>query len=224
MGIDIHQLGLLCGLPRGKLLCLGYPDLVATEPELRKLGVTEFKEVADKGIAGWHGWHGPMFDTDAILKELGFAPTYADITSARGLETIVDLNEPLPVDLQGAFDTVFDGGTLEHCFNIGQGFRNVALALKPDGYAVHCNPVSQVNHGFYCISPTLYHDFYGEVKEHYLVWGSAAQRGGPARVTAPYGRFTPPAEASNVVVCRYPVKGWPVQHKYAVNPKLGAAA
>ena len=223
MGIDIHQLGLLCDLPHGKLLCLGYPDMVATEMELRSLGVTQFKEVTDKGIGAWHSWKGPMFDTDAILRELGFDPVYLDVTDARGFERIADLNEPLPVDLHGAFDTVFDGGTLEHCFNIGQGFRNVALALKHDGYAVHVNPVSQVNHGFYCISPTLYHDFYGEVSKHFLVWGSAQQRG-KGTLAQPYARFSPPMEASNVVVCRYPMKGWPIQHKYAVNPKLGAAA
>lgn len=223
MGIDIHQLGLLCDLPRGKLLCLGYPDMVATEAELRTLGVTTFKEVTDKGIGAWHGWQGQMFDTDAIFRELGFEPTYFDISNARGFEVIVDLNEPIHAEYHGQFDTVFDGGTLEHCFNIGQGFRNVALALKPEGYAVHCNPVSQCNHGFYCIQPTLYHDFYGEVKDHFLVWGTAQQRG-KGRLAQPYARFQPPGEASNVVVCRYPSKGWPVQHKYRKNPTLGAAA
>lgn len=220
MGIDVHQLSLLCQLPRGKLLSLGYPDLTASQEELAGLGVKTFQDVSTPELCRWHAWDGPIFNTDIVFRELGFAPTYLDIGNKRGFERVVDLNFPLPDDLRGNFDTVFDGGTLEHCFNIGQAFRNVALALKPDGYAVHVNPINHMNHGFYCISPTLYHSFYREVAGHWACWGTAQDRG-MGKIEEPHGRGTLPKNASNIVVGRYPVSDWPTQYKYLENPSGG---
>lgn len=220
MAIDIDQLSLLCQLPRGTLLSLGYPDLTASREDLEKLGARTFREITNPALNRWHAWDGPMYDTDPIIRDLGFDPVYLDMANKRGFERVVDLNYPLPADLHGRFDTVFDGGTLEHCFNIGQGFRNVALALKPDGFAIHINPVTHMNHGFYCVSPTLYHSFYREVIGHWVVWGTAQNRG-MGKVDEPHGRGDLPKNASNVVVARHPVSDWPTQHKYLENPTGG---
>lgn len=221
MSIDRHQLSLLCSVPRGDLLCLGYPDLLVPEAALRELGASTFREVANPKIGEWHGWQGKIYETDPVLRDLGFRPVYLDIAVIRGPEQIHDLNEPLPDDLHGRFDTVFDGGTLEHILNIGQALKNCHMALKPDGYVLHVNPVSQINHGFYCVSPGFYRDVYRDVAKQYVVWHDNGQ----LRIAVPdnpYQRATLPLEASNVVLCRYPHSGWPTQRKYALCPTLEA--
>jgi hypothetical protein len=55
---------------------------------------------------------------------------------------------------------VIDPGTLEHCFNIGQAMMNAANAVKPGGRIFHISPMTMVNHGFYNLCPTMFHDFY----------------------------------------------------------------
>lgn len=150
------------GQPK-KLLALGYPDLLVDEPTLRNAGLepTELKTRSDALIIQqWHSWAGPIYDTDDVLGKLGITAMYVDINPSRLCERVVDLNEPLPTDLCNSFDLVVDPGTIEHCFNIGQSFKNVALALKVGGIVLHQNPLTCMNHGFWNFSPTAYFDFY----------------------------------------------------------------
>jgi hypothetical protein len=86
-----------------------------------------------------------------------------DVSAYEGAEVIVDLNRPLPPGLAGRFGWIFDGGTMEHVFDIRQGMMNTADLLCPGGRVVHFSPVNNyVNHGFVQISPTLFHDYYVE--------------------------------------------------------------
>lgn len=204
-----------------RLLCLGYPDLLITD----SLDVP-LAEGADR-IAAWHGWKGPIHDTTAALGGLGISPAYIDISPSRNAEMVVDLNYPLPAGLCAGFDAVLDAGTLEHCFNIGQAFRNIVYALKPGGFAVHTNPLSQANHGFWNLNPTAYHDFYGELGfevETVILGGPVANRERFAGVTT--GRFHAGPELVNLCIATSPgevsVKGWPTQTKYRKNPDLKA--
>jgi hypothetical protein len=81
----------------------------------------------------------------------------------------VDLN--YPEDWPEKYDVVIDGGTAEHCFNVGQVFANILSAVRPDGgIVVHVNPLNMMNHGFWNISPTAYADFYRRVHQEPPVW------------------------------------------------------
>jgi hypothetical protein len=78
-----------------------------------------------------------------------------------GPSLVLDLNLPLPSDVAPDFDLVYDGGTMEHCFNTVQLLRNAAYLTAPGGMVVHHVPMNNwVNHGFYQFSPTLFFDFY----------------------------------------------------------------
>ena len=73
----------------------------------------------------------------------------------------LDLNKPLSSEYVNKYDLVYDGGTMEHCFNVPMVLENTIKFLKRGGTVVHVNPMSgQVGHGFYQFSPTLYYDFY----------------------------------------------------------------
>lgn len=84
-----------------------------------------------------------------------------DVSDYEDAEHIQDLNQPIPDALRGRFGVVIDGGTLEHIFDVPQALRNMKAMLRPGGRIIHLNPMnSWAEHGFYQLSPTLYHDFY----------------------------------------------------------------
>lgn len=74
---------------------------------------------------------------------------------------VVDLNMPLQESLHGQYSLVYDGGTMEHCFNPPQVMMNAMALAKPGGRVIHHVPMNNwVDHGFYQFSPTLFFDFY----------------------------------------------------------------
>ncbi|MEO5357738.1 MAG: class I SAM-dependent methyltransferase [Nitrospirae bacterium YQR-1] len=85
-----------------------------------------------------------------------------------------DLEEPFPESFRGRFNLIIDAGTLEHIFDIKSVLVNIVSAAKPGALVLHFTPADNfLNHGFYQLSPTLFHDFYTlngfEVLESYIV-------------------------------------------------------
>lgn len=213
-----------------RILCLGYPDLLVLKEDLVQAGACtadeQFPLAADAdAIARWHGWKDPIFDTATTFNRLGFMPTFIDIHPSRGIEQVVDLNLELPMEMRGMFDLVLDGGTLEHCFNIGQAFMNVAHAVRDGGFIVHSNPMSCFNHGFWNLSATTYHDFYTqngfEVLDLFGMLGKVGQR--EVAALPPTDCIQLPPEVSSLVIVRktreQPLH-WPTQGKYLKNTTL----
>lgn len=97
----------------------------------------------------------------AFFGHLGLAVQSLDLSDFEHADIIHDLNLPVPEELKGRFKTVIDAGTLEHVFDLRQGFRNVADLLAPGGRVIHISPANNyMNHGFWQFSPTMLHDFY----------------------------------------------------------------
>ena len=157
MALPLNALAKLKPHLRGDVLSLGYPDIDATAEEVEKLfgyKPTKFTEANSR-----HGRKDPLPASEELFDHLGVRLEVVDFEKVRGTEKVANLNEPHDL---GKFDLVIDPGTLEHCFNIGQGFLNAANAVKAGGYIFHISPMSMMNHGFYNLCPTLYHDFYGQ--------------------------------------------------------------
>jgi SAM-dependent methyltransferase len=71
------------------------------------------------------------------------------------------LNAPLAPKFFNSFDAIYDGGTLEHVFDVPRALANIHSLLKVGGRVMHASPVSNyVDHGLYCFSPTLFWDYY----------------------------------------------------------------
>lgn len=69
----------------------------------------------------------------------------------------IDLNEPCQLGRQ--FDTVINGGTAEHVFDIANVFRIIHDHCRPGGIMVHFAPFQGwVDHGFWNLQPTVYFD------------------------------------------------------------------
>ena len=151
-----------------RMLCLGYPDMLVTEPQLAQLlgpdapSRVQWREDS-ASILRWHRLEQQMqrvAETRSVFALLGIESEFVDITASRGVEIVLDLNQPAPEAMRGRYDIVYDGGTMEHCFNVGQVMRNIASFARVGGFIVHVNPINYYNHGFFNFNPTFYHDWY----------------------------------------------------------------
>ena len=114
-------------------------------------------------------------DDRTLFARLGFDHVEAsDISQWEGADHIFDLNLPIPVELEGRFDVVFETGTIVQIFHLPNVLANLHRLLKPGGRVIHC-AVPSNNHmdlGFYMLCPTLFADFYAangyRIETHYL--------------------------------------------------------
>jgi hypothetical protein len=79
------------------------------------------------------------------------------------------------------YDVVFDGGTIEHVFNLPQVLKNIHHLLKISGRIIHASPShNHVDHGFFMFSPTFFNDYYTanlyNIKTFYLFKYSSPQK------------------------------------------------
>ena len=227
MGLETHQYKLLQQYGKGgNLLSLGYPDILVKKEDL---GVEAEIRKDSKDISKWHNWPFDIYESKDVFQKLGYASYFVDIIPFRGVERVLDLNNPIEwsaADLLEKFDVVIDPGTLEHIFNIGQAFKSVLALLKPGGIVIHLNPINQINHGFWSISPTAYWDFYKqngcEILEVSTLGGPLLQRNYqrlPLTPEGPITRWQVAVEMAAMCVARKPLESktaiWPFQTKYA---------
>ncbi|HVJ87276.1 MAG TPA: class I SAM-dependent methyltransferase [Caulifigura sp.] len=151
----------------GRVVTLGTQHVYATADEVRAMahetaGVTlspdGFEPHQNAGLAA----RGFVSDR-SLLKGLGFSEVLrVDVSGYEHCDELLDLNSPeTPEHLRGRFDVVLDSGTIEHVFDLPAALRHCARLVKPGGRVIHLTPSSNcVEHGFYSVSPTLFHDFY----------------------------------------------------------------
>lgn len=151
MGINSFIVQVLQKIKPKKLLTLGYPDVILPETPF----LTPHPQEEEKRLM--HNTSLRVYDFSSLAKHLGFEYTSVDFKAWRGEEKLKNLDYPCKL---GSYDFILDPGTLEHCFNIAQAFKNVHNALQVDGHVLHYSVLNFPNHGFYCISPVLYHDLY----------------------------------------------------------------
>lgn len=157
----------------GKVVTLGVQDVYFSYEELR--GFMKEKGIPGRELSAGEilpttgfGWAGPKERARAIHQKTVFGAMGFQTSNVWGMdgsgyekpEIVHDLNVPVGKELEGAFDVVFDGGTVEHVFSVKDAFFNVARMVKVGGLAVHHGPVDWPDHGFVNFNPTLLRDFY----------------------------------------------------------------
>ena len=131
-----------------RLAFLGYPDVALSKDVV----VEAFGEQIESAYSNG-------YDLVNMLKEAyNCSITIFDVAQHRGMEQILDLNEPLPENLCQAFDLVIDSSCLEHCFNVAQAFKNICEMTAITGYVITIAPIYLFNHGYYNISPIMHQD------------------------------------------------------------------
>lgn len=159
MGIGIHALRTIIAMRQGErgglAVSLGRPEAYLNPGELRRLEA-DFPE--DQRLRRWiqsYKWGQPG---DTLFTELlGYDRLDAlDASDFEGANIVHDLNEPLPAELSGKYDLAYNGGTLEHVFNLPDALRNFMALVRPGGWIYFSGPSNNLSgHGFYQFSPEL---------------------------------------------------------------------
>jgi len=164
-------------------------------------------------------------DDKTFFGRLGFDQVRAsDINTWEGADHIFDLNQTIPAELAGAFDVVFETGTIVQIFDLPHVLENLHRLLAPGGRIIHC-AVPSNNHmdlGFYMLSPTFFSDYYAANRyrietiylcEYYAYWHEGRLHSDPWRIyqyepgtldALSYGRYGGAQAATFVVATRMP--------------------
>lgn len=117
--------------------------------------------------------HSECISFRSLLALLG-VDDYSDIDLNGRAALRIDLGKPVPEKYYGVAGCVFDLGTLEHVFDIGEGFRNICRLLRPGGCVIHFSPITAFNHGLWNVTPQLFFGFYQlndfEVLDHGVIF------------------------------------------------------
>jgi len=108
----------------------------------------------------------PREQTTAILEGQFAEPLFAllgarqvssvDASDHERATHIHDFNQPLPTSLANQFSVVYDGGTIEHVFNILQAFKNCMEMVSVGGHFIQVNVANNyMGHGFWQFCPEL---------------------------------------------------------------------
>lgn len=99
---------------------------------------------------------------DLLMNELGAASVQSfDKSDYEGATHICDFN--LPLTIEATYDFVFDGGFLEHIFNVPQALENMSALCAEGGQILHVLPANNVcGHGFWQFTPELFIELYCE--------------------------------------------------------------
>jgi len=116
------------------------------------LGVSSGGAVAGDGFA-------ERFVSDLLGARSVRSLDYSDYQQA---DIIHDLNQPLAPELHNSFDTLIDGGTMEHIFDIRQVLANYMALVKTGGSIFILTTANNLcGHGFYQFSPELFYRVFG---------------------------------------------------------------
>ncbi len=166
MGIDRNAIAFLVsarrlGVSFDKTLMLGRQGLLVDQPGISAgfgENGTKLSRKEATAIIGRDGY------AEGLFTRLGGRRVDSLDADAYERSTIVhDLNKPLPGDLRGHYNAVFDGGTLEHVFNYPAALHNALSAVSVGGHFLSVAPMNGwVGHGFYQLSPELFYRALGQ--------------------------------------------------------------
>lgn len=105
---------------------------------------------------------GSRYCEEVLVKNIGASSVDSiDISGYEKANILHDMNQPLPEELWNGWDTVIDGGSLEHIYHFPQAMDNCSRLCRLGGQIIHFVPGNNfLNHGFYQFSPDLFYEFY----------------------------------------------------------------
>ena len=88
--------------------------------------------------------------------------TSFDANYYESAEHIHDFNLPIPDEFKSRYSVVFDGGTLEHIFDIAQAIQNCMEMVETNGHIICISPTNNYSgHGFYQLNSELFYRVFG---------------------------------------------------------------
>lgn len=140
--------------PEGRTLMLGRQSFGVNQRIVQK-----YDTVLEKN--GYDLTHEDLLQDDGfcetLMRKLGFGEVESmDFSGYESAAIIHDLNRPVDASLEEKFDFIFDGGTIEHVFNVPVALDNVFRMLKVGGRFISANGFNGwPSHGIYQFTPEL---------------------------------------------------------------------
>lgn len=152
----------------GNMLQLGNQEVWGTKESLEKIAKQEnfnlYEASCDIGPGRSSFVDSPTISSEYFFQRLGFETVDSlDQNEFENANIIHDLNILFEQNSKfiNNYNFVFDGGTLEHIFNIPNALANIFDLLSVGGRIMHGSPAANwYNHGFYCFSSCFFEDFY----------------------------------------------------------------
>jgi hypothetical protein len=165
MALSWHGLTILCDLTsRG----LNIRDTVTIgRQRLGGSSATVLQTLAKYGItppSGIGAGPGSIEYAEPVFQCLGARRVESiDHSSFEGATLECDMNTPIPEEWHEQFDLVWDGGSIEHIFNIPQVLANYMNLVRVGGTVI-VNTVANnmAGHGFYQFSPEFFYRVFSE--------------------------------------------------------------
>src|SRR3989339_929556 len=152
-----------CNCNGAKAIVIGTVDYYVDYKLLKKYGFTnkEEHEIHKKLPVNTNEWYNSNKKLCSnFFKHFGY-DDYKEIDINERADIKIDLNYPIPENLKGQFDIVWDHGSVEHIMNICQAMNNLVDLVKVGGIILHSQGTGdQTNAGYWTISPNYYLDFY----------------------------------------------------------------
>ncbi len=158
MGLNFHSARFLLDAKRagcevGHVLTIGRQEMTISEAGLCKLA-------AEFGLGAPSEELRQDSYAETFLREMLGATRVSclDASGYEGADILHDLNDPIPDDLEARFDTLLDGGTLEHVFNVPVAVANYMRLVKAGGqvFVITCGN-NYFGHGFYQFSSEFFY-------------------------------------------------------------------
>src|SRR5271165_4122059 len=154
MGINVHSLQFLMFArrkqPFGRVATIGRQGIHVPKSRLKRL--MNLNNEVDFG----------PFCEELLKDQFGAVKVDSfDFSDFENATHLVDMNKPLAIEK--TYDTVFDGGSIEHIYNAPQALANVSAMCAHQGQILHILPANNFcGHGFWQFSPELFFSLYSE--------------------------------------------------------------
>lgn len=158
MGIDVHNLEFLLKVREsigsfGDTITLGRQAIFIGDADRARADV--LVRNAGIGLSLAEATSGQRFADAQLFTRLGTTSiTAADASAYEQAHIVHDFNAPIPAPHHQSYDTVIDGGTSEHIFNIPVAIANIMQMCRTGGRVIGIIPANNwLGHGLYQFSP-----------------------------------------------------------------------
>lgn len=170
-----HLLQIRKGARGGSAVTLGRQCVFLHFSDLRALRTLIGQDAAASAWLKQYKWgdYADLFFQDVLKFD---TIDSIDVSNYEGATILHDFGEPIPPALTERFDLAFDGGTIEHVFNVPVALSNLMKLVRVDGIVYTASPSNNLcGHGFYQFSPELLYRVFSPANGYEIIFVRIAE-------------------------------------------------
>jgi SAM-dependent methyltransferase len=147
---------------QGQGLLVGRQSIFFSQDEMKRMAAAEGVAVRDieaqQDVETRGGGELTDYQLFESFSELDMKAL--DVTDYEGAPIVHDMHYPVPQELHGQFDFIYNGSCMDNLFNPAEFLRNVSRMLKPGGRFVSIEHGSPYPGAYMTYSPDYFFDFF----------------------------------------------------------------